>query len=73
MKVTADRMVLVDDDVLRIVDLSGDQPVARGTVRLPGWGQQILVMDDRVLAIGSNEEAYYARGRRHDLGPVRPR
>ena len=60
VKVTADRMVLVDDDVLRIVDLSGDQPVARGTVRLPGWGQQILVMDDRVLAIGSNEEAYYA-------------
>ncbi len=60
MKVTADRMVLVDDDVLRIVDLTGDQPVARGTVRLPGWGQEILVVGDRVLAIGSTEEAYYA-------------
>ena len=53
-------MVLVDDDVLRIVDLTGDQPVARGTVRLPGWGQEILVVGDRVLAFGSNEEAYYA-------------
>ncbi len=60
VKVTADRMVLVDDDVLRIVDLTSDQPVARGTVRLPGWGQQILVVGDRVLALGSNEEAYYA-------------
>ena len=60
VKVTPDRMVLVDDDVLRIVDLSGDEPVARGTVRLPGWGQEILVVGDRVLAIGSNEEAYYA-------------
>ncbi len=60
VKVTPDRMVLVDDDVLRIVDLTGDQPVARGTVRLPGWGQEILVVGDRVLAIGGNEEAYYA-------------
>ncbi len=60
VKVTADRMVLVDDDVLRIVDLTGDRPSARGTVRLPGWGQEILVVGDRVLAIGGNEEAYPA-------------
>ena len=39
---------------------------AAGTVRLPGWGQQILVTDDRVLAIGSNDEAYYAE----DVAPT---
>jgi len=72
VKVTPDRMVLVDDDVLRIVDLTGEEPVARGTVRLPGWGQEILVVGDRVLAIGSNEEAYYAEGAATTWAPYGP-
>jgi hypothetical protein len=53
VKTTADRLLVVDDNRLRIVDLTGDQPVARGSVELPGWDSQILVVGDRVLALGS--------------------
>lgn len=59
VKATAERLLVVDDTTLRVIDLTGDRPVARGTVELPGWGHELLVVGDRVLALGSNEEAYY--------------
>ncbi len=56
VKATADRLLVVDDQWLRVVDLTGDQPVVRGSVELPGWSQEILVVGDRVLALGANEQ-----------------
>ena len=58
VKVADGRLYVVDDTTLRIIDVSGDEPVARGTLELPSWGQEILVVGDRVLAIGGPEEAY---------------
>lgn len=57
VKVDADRLLVVDDTTadgtsrLVVVDLSGDEPVVRGRVALPGWGHQLLVVGDRVLAL----------------------
>jgi hypothetical protein len=58
VKVADSRLYVVDDTTLRIIDVSGDEPVARGTLELPSWGQEILVVGDRVLAIGGPQEAY---------------
>ena len=58
VKVADGRLYVVDDETLRIVDVSGDVPVALGTLALPGWGQEILVVGDRVLAIGGPDEVY---------------
>jgi len=58
VKVADGRLYVVDDTTLRIIDVSGDEPVARGTLELPSWGQELLAVGDRVLAIGGPEEVY---------------
>jgi len=57
VKVDAERLLVVDDSTadgssrLVVVDLTGAEPVVRGRVTLPGYGHQLLVVGDRVLAL----------------------
>lgn len=60
IKVDPDRLLLVDDSAadgtsrLLVVDLTGPEPVVAGRVALPGWGHQLLVVGDRVLALAGD-------------------
>lgn len=58
VKVTPDRMLVADEGVLRVIDISGDAPVQRGHVDLPGWDNQLLVVGDRVLALGHSDDGW---------------
>jgi uncharacterized secreted protein with C-terminal beta-propeller domain len=53
VKTDGKRIFAVADGRLRIVDVTGDAPIVRGTLALEGTSQQLLVRGDRVLVIAS--------------------
>ena len=55
VKTDGQRIFTVRDDRLRIIDVTGASPQALATVRLDGWGNQLLLDGDRLLVIGSTE------------------
>ena len=51
VKTDGTRIISIIDGVLRLVDLSGDEPRLASTLRLDGWGHTLLVDGDRVLVL----------------------
>ena len=54
---------MLDDGVLRVVDVTGAAPRVAGALALPGGGQQLLLRGSRVLVLATS----YSGG-----GPIEP-
>jgi uncharacterized secreted protein with C-terminal beta-propeller domain len=68
VKTDGERMFIVRDNALDIVDVTGDEPKLLTSVRLAGWGNTILRSEDRLLVIGESEGRPFARGSLDDWG-----
>jgi len=56
LKTDGELIVTVVEGRLRVVDATGTRPLEVGSLRLPqewGWGAQLLMVGDRVVAMGS--------------------
>jgi uncharacterized secreted protein with C-terminal beta-propeller domain len=48
-------LYISQDESLNVVDVTGDDPELLSTIRLGGWGNLMLLADDRLLVMGENE------------------
>ena len=50
IKTDGERILIASEGVLTYVDVSGDEPVVRGTLSIPeGWGHELFFQGDRAL------------------------
>lgn len=57
VKTDGRRVVAITDGTLRILDVTGTQPVSRGTLALEGYDHQMLIRGDRALVMASTGES----------------
>jgi hypothetical protein len=55
VKTDGERLFIVRDDTLDIVDASADSPELLTSIQLTGWGNRILRAGDRLLVLGESD------------------
>lgn len=53
VKTDGTRILAVTQNLLHYIDVSGDEPVLRGTLAIPGWNSEILMSGDTAIVAGT--------------------